>query len=294
MRIGRRAQVALAAVLAATLINGGVHAVAPLISNQATVTQQASHREEFWRVVDGSSQAKAGSPDQALASDLSSLLGPQSPAATTLPEAVITFRSPGNAVYGGVTELIGIDPFTNDGCLECGPLTSEFKAELLQVKQGHVDALIRQAQVAAVPTPVQFTPFGLSVWQTILLLAVICAVILATEPVLARIRRRKEQARLTKLFPRQIEQIEKADQLLAIEPPSGSHVNALRDQLITVRDKLATEIARQADPHVEDDGAKVDRYEASLRAGLQDLLEVIAIDEAVRRELGLSHEDDTR
>lgn len=286
----RSAKIALGIVLAAFLFNPVAHFVEPAVTNQTEIVAQSNVQAEFWRVVSGQQVGRIGNTAQALANDLAREMGPITPEANALPAGIESFHARSNTAYGGITGEMGVNPFTNDRCTECGPLTDSFKAQLLIVKQGQVNVLIAQANQTAADAAwtFPFIAFGLPVWLALIILVLVCGGIIAADAAIQRRKAARKTRQLTKQYPRQMEQIAKANALLAIEPPPGVDVSEALANVTTIRDKLSAEIRRQSDPTVADDGARIERYQEQLREGLADLQQSIEIDEHVARELGLN------
>ena len=281
----------LALVLGGTTLNGAANLIIEASGqpHHQRVVAQATERQEFWRIVAGAPQQRPGLTDQALASDLAAQLGATDPTATNLPAGVTTFVARSNADYGGITAAIGLDPFTNTGCFECGPLTASFQADLLTIKRGNVQSLITNTGKDITPTRYSLTPFGLSVWLTLVILGAIIAIVTGLDRRKQSSNRRKVQAELHAKYPRQISQLEKADALLAIEPPPGYDAHAIRNQVLGLRTQLASELERQADPAVSDNHERIADYEQQLASGLAELQDGINADRMTAKELGLDH-----
>lgn len=162
-----------AIVLGLFALNAGIVGVGQAADhshkNLAVVNQR--HRERFYGMIDGRIPIEGQTVDVSLASDIKAILGPQDGKA--LPAAVLNFQGSSTS-YGGITDVIGFDPFdhTGLGCKECGPLKDSVLTSLREIKSGHDGNLFRS--VSPAKYHYTLTPFGLSwiLWFFILWFAV--------------------------------------------------------------------------------------------------------------------------
>lgn len=122
--------------------------------------QHAANAQSFYAMVDGRAPLNGATVDVALASDLKTLLGAHDGRA--LPQSITTFQGTSSS-YGGITGIVGFDPFNAAGqqCHECGPLTPKMLTVLSDIKSGHDKGLFAEIKVPA-PKPVRTTPLGMS------------------------------------------------------------------------------------------------------------------------------------
>jgi hypothetical protein len=139
------------------------------------------------------------------------------------------------------------------------------------------------AQSAADTWP--FTPFGIPLWLTLMLLVAICGGIIIGDKALEQAANRHREQLLFKLYPYQSAQIARADELLAMEAPEGYDNRGQRERILRIRDQLAQEIRRQADPKVANNDLRIKLYEQDLLRGIDELESNIQIDKTVAKEL---------
>ena len=175
------------AMLSLVLVfTGGNAALQMQESNQvAETTQLIDQRVDFWKVVAGEQAPNSSGVNTRLAVDLREALGGAEASAESLPKAVSEFKA-GPNTYGGVEELIGMNPFDNSGrgCDVCGPLSSQMKADLLLIKQGKLDVLLASEQAAAPKdTGIDVTPFsgvaGALFWAAVYTIGTTSALVIA-------------------------------------------------------------------------------------------------------------------
>lgn len=164
-----KAQMKAVAVLFAVLAAAGTAAgTAQAIDHHTTRNEiaAAGNRAHFWRVIAGEEAPNAPTVDNALAKDLKERLGPIDRNASELPDEIKEFRGSSNT-YGGITDAIGTDPFDSQGapCLECGPLDAETQRNLLEIKRGHVNDVLRR-DTPLLDETYTLTPWGLSGVET--------------------------------------------------------------------------------------------------------------------------------
>lgn len=94
----------------------------------------------FYKLVAGQERALSPTADATLARDLQDRLGPIEPGTVNVPERIVRFRG-SSLTYGGVSNLLGQDPFVDDSC-ECGALTPRLQRDLLRIKRGEIRPLV--------------------------------------------------------------------------------------------------------------------------------------------------------
>lgn len=149
--------------VAAILIGAGVQGLQH--NTQRHEVAAAQNRAHFWRVIAGEEVPNTPTVDNALAQDLKERLGPIDRNTTELPDEIKHFRGSSNS-YGGITDAIGRDPFDNQGlpCQECGPLDRSTQKNLLEIKRGYVDRVVR-SDTPILDATYTVTPYGLPTWQ---------------------------------------------------------------------------------------------------------------------------------
>lgn len=148
--------------MVAVIIEVGNH------SNQSNSSANQDHAENFYAMIDGRVALDGATVDVSLASDLKSILGPHN--GQPLPAAIDSFQGTSSA-YGGITRIIGFDPFNNVGlgCNECGPLSTKMLGILTEIKSGHDTNLFKTVAVKGTSSTFTLTPDGIS-WISWLLL----------------------------------------------------------------------------------------------------------------------------
>ncbi len=152
--------IAFAAILALTGV--GWYQQQSAVQTQQQAAAEADVRADFYRIIAGQESPGDSGVKTRLAEDLRELLGETNPSATSLPKTVEDFDIATSNRYRGISDELGVDPFASAStCTECGQLSAEFKAKLLQIKKGQVEALI-SSEAVTVDTSLHLTPFGVS------------------------------------------------------------------------------------------------------------------------------------
>jgi hypothetical protein len=125
-----------------------------------SLTRQANTRNQFWSIVAGKDSASLGSSEIILANDLHARLGSVDSGANDLGPGLEIFRGNQNK-YAGAAEHLHYRVFEDEGCQYCGPLTSDAKSKLLEIKRGHLDQVVNQT--ARVPS--KFNPDKYMGWS---------------------------------------------------------------------------------------------------------------------------------
>lgn len=230
---------------------------------------------DFWSLVEGGG-VNSPSPENRLARDLADRLGPDDPDATELPEEIIDFRGTSNA-YGGVTEAIGVDPFSGAGCDECGPLSDDSLNALLLIKQGRQVELYQELQTDLQDTDWNMTWYGdtpLVPFTIIYFLSASGGSYLLASDIPQMLRRRKQDKLVQRHFPEQYSLIKQTDDFLCEDDD---------DEIRSTRDKLWWDLATQA--NLIEHGDKSLWDEEKIKRDLADASEVIELRAKVRDSL---------
>ncbi len=170
MHILRAQIVAVAAALAISVAGMSFLANSQNQNFDQETTRQAqvTERNDFYQVIAGTEGADSNNASDKLAVDLHQTFEPVVRREATF-ETVVSEFSASSQEYRGITEDIGFNPFDAVGlsCEECGQLNSTMRSNLEQIfVQDNLASLIEEVQV--VENTVSVTPFGWSVWFTLL------------------------------------------------------------------------------------------------------------------------------
>lgn len=244
MRVSiRRAGQAWAAVLALLLVWLVVAGVSGAASNRSYESElrEAQARASFYLVVAGERSPRVGQVEDKLGGHLN-----QIPA-----DRLGDFQGDSNR-YGGITEALGVDPFTGECGTECGHLTPDFQEKIEIVKAGGADAVIEGER------PEQEGGLSSSV-PLILIVLWLATGVAAYLLLMVRIRAARvgQQQSLREAYPDECREIDRLDAVMKALPPGGRQY----DELQRLRDGIEMGLRRRLDPSVVDDHLSEARLE---------------------------------
>lgn len=229
------AMIFVAVILVASVHNSGVN----------SANHQIEARHHFWQVVAGQTTPSAPTVDNKLALDLRVALHSRNPS-----QAINNFTGNSNE-YGGITDQIGVDPFSGQSCHECGPLSSYMKDRLGEIRNGNV------AEVVATDKPTGHKYSTSWVW----ILALVWLISLPLMLYFPTLTRRHKLKSVEEVFPEDGRMIDKLDKAMRELPPGDPQYNEFRD----LRDKLDAALNRQL-VSTKDEVAKTRRKELAEQA----------------------------
>lgn len=163
-RLLRSMRRSFAAFLVIWTLGTGVAFVAQAMQDNKTeqVAQVSAREADFWRLVAGETDG-GNIIATSLARDVRNAIEE---------DRLETFRGHSNT-YGGITEAAGFNPFTDEGCRECGPLNAETLAEARLVGEGRLDVVLDSLEVEVVDDGYTLTPGEAPYWMLALYVWVI-------------------------------------------------------------------------------------------------------------------------
>lgn len=230
------------AIITATFLglHLGVASVINVASHVGVDESNGAISEEigFWNSV-ATGGSNSPSVENRLARDLAVRLGPVQPGVNELPDEIVDFRGSSNA-YGGITEEIGFNPFTNQGCDECGPLNDEALNSLLLIKQDRLGLVVDELEDGIGSTSWRVSDDA-PLYVLPLLYGAGAGLMVGLPALPGWWRRRQEEERMRRHFPEQMELIDEIDVLLDTVDDDGSRARLRNDRL-----RLWNEVAVQS------------------------------------------------